>query len=246
MISSSGKLIGFYGFPRRELIRRAGDEWGSDAEFVDLDIDMGAPDAGILPATTCRIIANIVNNAVFLAHRLVTVIGAVGEGKCDRGRHIAYLLRERGIEVVESRFSREEYENRKLVYCCADMNLREKVEKIMDTVVEPEIKEFPPYCSPTHGFWGVPPNDMHLLELFPSTTHIYGWTRCVEAGRPSDTALECYVEPGVPTVFFNQAFCAKQDLAHYLAGKYGGMAIDCHDRVNDSIMAKIEAFIRLS
>jgi hypothetical protein len=246
MISSSGRLIGFFGFPRRKLFRQAREKYGFDSEFVDLDIDMGAPDAGILPSTTCRIITNVVNNAVFLSGRLEVILGAVGEGKCDRGRHTAYILRERGMEVLESRFPREEYEDRPLIYSCGRMPLKEKIERIMDTIVKPEHLQAPPSCEPTHGFWGVPPNDMRILDLFPPTTHVYGWTRCVEAGRPSDTALECYVDQGVPTVFFNQTFCAKQDLAYYLAEKYDGMAIDCHDKVNDSILAKVEAFVRLS
>lgn len=240
---------------------------GADAETIDLDTDAGAPDSGLLPSTTCRIIENIVNNAVHLRDRLETVVAAVGEGKCDRGRHAAHLLRAMGIEVVESRFGPEDFEKRPLVYSVARMPLREKIDAIMGTVVDPgpptadppltgppaggarsavPLAGKPSACDPTHGFWGVPPNDFRILDLFPGTTHVYGWTRCVEAGRPSDLALEMFVDEGVPTVFFTQSFCAKQDLAHYLAERYKGIAIDCHREINDSILAKVEAFIRLA
>lgn len=280
------RVIGYFGFPRRSILDGVRKRYGEDRPLVDLDVDNGAPDAGVMPTTTCQIIANIVNNAVWLGDRLAVIVAAVGEDKCDRGRHAAYLLRERGFLVVESRFPPEEFEDRHLVYSVGRGGLTDRVQAIMDTVVRPTplagsaddagfmvagdrpagpdtagerpivdptsvagtdaAGERPEPCEPTHGFWGVPPHDFRIFDAFPPTTHIYGWTRCVEAGRPGDMALECFVEKGVPTVFFTQSFCAKQELAHHLAGKHGGLAIDCHREVNDSIMAKIEAFIRLS
>ena len=157
------------------------------------------------------------------------------------------ILRELGADVVESRFPPEEYENRPLYHSVGHGPLAGRIDMIMRTVVDPSAPDDPPRrCEPSHGFWGVPPNDFRILELFPDTTHIYGWTRCVEAGRPGDMELECFVEEGVPTVFFTQSFCAKQDLAHYLAESHRGLLVDCHREVNDSILAKVEAFIRLS
>ena len=47
------------------------------------------------------------------------------------------------------------------------------------------------------------------------------------------------------TVFYAQAFCAKCQLAKYLADKYNGLYIDIDDYANNSIKAKIEAFLRL-
>jgi hypothetical protein len=240
-------VIGYFGFPRRSILAAARRQYGDGLPLVDLDVNHGAPDAGIMPATTCRIIANIVDNAVHLGRRLIAVVAAVGEDKCDRGRHAAYLLRGIGFNVIESRFTPGEYEDRPLAYATCRGSLSERIQAIMDTVVDPTPPEAPPARSaPTHGFWGVPPNDFRVLAPFPSTTHIYGWTRCVEAGRPGDMDLECFVEEGVPTVFFTQSFCSKQDIARHLAARYDGLAIDCHREVNDSIMAKIEAFIRLS
>ena len=99
--------------------------------------------------------------------------------------------------------------------------------------------------KPQFGFWGVPPNDMEILKLFPNNTHVYGWTRCVEAGTPADIELEMFVEDDVPTVFYSQSFCAKALLAKYLANKYNGLYIDIDDYASNSIKAKIEAFLRL-
>ena len=95
------------------------------------------------------------------------------------------------------------------------------------------------------GFWGVPPNDLEVLRLFPDETHVYGWTRCVEAKVPADLELEMFVDPDVPTVFYAQAFCSKTALAKYLANKYNGLYIDIDDYATNSIKAKIEAFLRL-
>lgn len=245
--SAERSLIGYFGFPRRSVLREARERFGRAAELVDLDLDLGAPPSGVLPATTCRIVANIVDNAMRLRDRLAVIVAAVGEDKCDRGRNAAHLLRGMGFAVIESRFPEAEFESRPLVYAVARMALREKISRIMDTVVDPAPpRQAPPRCEPTHGFWGVPPHDFRILDPFPETTHVYGWVRCVEAGRPGDLELECFVDPGVPTVFFTQSFCAKQDLAHDLAARHRGLAVDCHGEVNDSILAKVEAFVRLS
>ena len=72
-------------------------------------------------------------------------------------------------------------------------------------------------CTPTAGFWGVPPRDFSILTLFPDTTHIYGWTRCMENKTPANLDLESHFNPDIPTVFFAQSFCAKTALAHHLA-----------------------------
>ncbi|HVO77205.1 MAG TPA: hypothetical protein VMT60_04400 [Candidatus Bathyarchaeia archaeon] len=240
-------VIGYYGFPRRAVLREARERFGPELPLVDLDVDRGAPDSGALPATTCRIIANIMDNAVELGARLAAIVAAVGEEKCDRGRHAALLLRRLGFTVIESRFPDDELENRPLVLSRSRLPLREKIDRIMATVVDPAVSvKKVAACAPTHGFWGVPPHDARILELFPGTTHVYGWVRCVEAGRPSDVELECRVDEHVPVVFFTQSFCAKQDLAHYLAEKHRGLAIDCHREINDSILAKVEAFVKLS
>jgi hypothetical protein len=245
--SRPDRVLGYYGFPRRAVLHAARERYGRDLPLIDIDVDRGAPDAGALPATTCRIIANIIDNAVFLGSRLAAIVAAVGEDKCDRGRHAAWLLARMGFTVIESRWRAEDDENRQLVWSTARLPLRDKIDRIMATVVDPEPPARPPAQSrPTHGFWGVPPHDFRILDLFSEMTHAYGWVRCVEAGRPADIELESFVDEGVPTVFFTQSFCAKQDLAHYLAERHRGLAVDCHREINDSILAKVEAFLKLS
>jgi len=245
--AGDGKLIGYFGFPRRDLLAEARRAYGIELPLVDLDLDLGAPGSGLLPRATCRIILNIMDNAVMLRERLSVIVAAVGEDKCDSGRNTAFLLRGMGFDVIESKFTEDDLEDRRLIWSTSSGPLAGRIDAIMNTVVDPSYPAvIPGTCQPTHGFWGVPPNDFRILDLFPPTTHIYGWIRCVEAGRPSDLDLEYFVDPGVPTVFFTQSFCAKQNLAHHLAETTGGIEVDCHREINDSILAKVEAFIRLS
>ena len=136
------------------------------------------------------------------------------------------------------------------------MPLYEKITTITADIIKPIPRILPHAIIPedntsknslfTPGFWGVPPNDLEILKLFPDTTHVYGWTRCVEAGTPADLDLEMYVNPKVPTVFYAQAFCSKAQLAKYLADKYNGLYIDIDDYASNSVKAKIEAFLRLN
>ena len=115
---------------------------------------------------------------------------------------------------------------------------------ITNNIVYPQEAKIE-YVKPEFGFWGVPPNDLSVLELFPNTTHVYGWTRCVEAKTPADIELEMQIDKDVPTVFYSQAFCSKAQLAKYLADKYNGLYIDIDDVATNSVKAKIEAFLRL-
>ncbi|MFQ6111364.1 MAG: hypothetical protein ACE5LX_04945 [Nitrospinota bacterium] len=234
------KKVGYYGYPEPGLLelwqRRLG------GELLDLDIDMGSPEAGLVPKAYCRIITNIVNNAMALRDKLGVIVASVGEEKCCQGRFAAWLLKDLGFRVVESRYL--EGRRREVTIATSTLPLREKVLRIMDTVHTPNRESFP-RSRPTVGFWGVPPSDLAILDLFPDSTHVFGWTRCVEAGVPADLELECKVEPGVRTVFFSQAFCAKQALARHLAEKHRGLYIDADRNLTTSIAARIEAFIRL-
>lgn len=235
------KKIGYYGHPPYSVIKRFRLEPGH--ELIDLDVDLGCPEAKIVPEAYCQIITNIVNNALHLRNELGLIIASVGEEKCDAGRFAASILKDLGFIVIETR-NKGSFTPRKLNIATSDLPLKEKVLKIMDTVHTPRRQSYT-QCPPILGFWGVPPHDLSLLEHFPDSTHVYGWTRCVEAGRPADLLLEMYVEPGVPTIFFSQAFCAKQQLAKYLAEKHGGLYIDAHGEITNSAIAKVEAFIKL-
>lgn len=237
------RKIGFWGYPHPEVISRIKSEY-PDVQWFDLDIDLGIPEANILPESYCKIIKQIINNALYYREELIKIVAPIGKDKCDSGWFAAQLLRDMGFEVEETKF--ETFEYRKPVsISTSNLPLYDKVTTITANIVEPVIWENYIQCQPKFGFWGVPPNDLSVLKLFPDETHIYGWTRCVEAGVPADIELEMYVEPDVPTVFYAQAFCAKAQLAKYLANKYNGLYIDIDDYATNSIKAKIEAFLRL-
>ena len=164
---------------------------------------------------------------------------------------------DKGFNVIQTIF--EDLEpKREIKVCTSTLPLYKKVTTITDSIVNPSLLEgeFEQVIVPvsnntssnssfTPGFWGVPPNDLELLKLFPNNTQVYGWIRCVEAGTPADLDLEMYVDENVPTVFYAQAFCAKSQLAKYLADKYNGLYIDIDDFASNSIKAKIEAFLKL-
>ena len=233
-------VIGFWGYPNPEIVKKTKQEY-PNAEWIDLDIDFGYQDKNILPDSYCKIVKNIINNTIEL--KPVKVIAPIGKDKCDSGWFASKLLKDLGYNVEESI-----YENLENPYpieiCTSSMPLYDKFVTITDNIIErKEIQTV--QCKPQFGFWGVPPNDLELLKLFPDETHVYGWTRCVEAGTPADIDLEMYVDEDVPTVFYAQAFCAKSQLAKYLADKYNGLYIDIDDYANNSIKAKIKAFLRL-
>lgn len=232
--------IGFWGYPNPKIVEKTKEEY-PNAEWIDLDIDFGYQDKNILPDSYCKIVKNIINNTVKLNPE--KIIAPIGKDKCDSGWFAAKLLKDLGYNVEESI-----YENLENPYpieiCTSSMPLYDKFVTITDNIVERK-EIITTQCQPKFGFWGVPPNDLELLKLFPDETHVYGWTRCVEAGTPADIDLEMYVDEDVPTVFYAQAFCAKSQLAKYLADKYNGLYIDIDDYANNSIKAKIEAFLRL-
>lgn len=235
------KFIGYWGCPPRDILSRVSRRHPYD-ELIDLDVDMGAPSSGLVPDAYCQIITNIVDNAVHLKKDLRVILAAVGEDKCDGGRFAALILKDLGFPVMEVRNTNTD--RQPLMISTSSLPLLEKVNRIVDSVKARNNKYFAP-VKPTHGFWGVPPHDMRLLELFPNSTHVYGWLRCVEAEVPADLELEMYVDDGVPTVFYAQSFCQKNSLARYLAEKHGGLYVDCDGPLTNSVIAKVSAFLRL-
>ena len=115
--------------------------------------------------------------------------------------------------------------------------MRQKVDLIVRSVTEEldpsELAGLEP-CEPQAGFWGVPPHDFSILDLFPDRTHVFGWTRCMENGTPDDVPLELHVEGGLPTVFFAQAFCAKNSIARSLASQYNGLYVEVDEVMSRS------------
>ena len=247
------KTIGFWGYPNPQVINETKLKY-PNAEWIDLDIDFSYPRTNLIPDAYCKIIGNIIDNAMFLKPDLI--IAPIGKDKCDSGWFASKILAEKGFNVIQTVFEKLE-PKRKVNICTSNLPLIKKVTTITDSIINPELlnKDYTQTTIPdnntssnplfTPGFWGVPPNDLELLKLFPDTTRIYGWTRCVEAGVPADIDLEMFVDENVPTVFYAQAFCAKSQLAKYLADKYNGLYIDIDDYASNSIKAKVEAFLRL-
>ena len=247
------KTIGFWGYPHPQVIDENKSKY-PNAEWIDLDIDFLHPKTNILPDAYCKIIRNIVDNTMFFKPDLI--IAPIGKDKCDSGWFAAKILKEKGFNVVTTIFESFDFK-REIKICTSNLSLYEKVTTITDSIIKPELlnKTCSQVAIPenntssnvlfTPGFWGVPPNDLELLKLFPDTTRVYGWIRCVEAGTPADLDLEMYVDKNVPTVFYSQAFCSKSSLAKYLADKYNGLYIDIDDYASNSIKAKVEAFLKL-
>ena len=235
-------IIGFWGYPHPELINKY-KTLHPDANWVDLDEDFGYPDKKILPDSYCKIIKNIINNAFYLKENLITILAPIGKDKCDSGWFAYEVLKDYGFSIEKSIFE-SIAPKKELVISTSDLPLQDKIKLITGNISQGKILKAN-QCKAKFGFWGVPPNDLSVLDLFPNETHIYGWTRCVEAGVPADIELEMFVDKDVPTVFYSQAFCAKAQLAKYLADKYNGLYIDIDDTVTNSVKAKIEAFLRL-
>lgn len=239
-------IIGFWGYPNPAKIKEYKEKY-KEAKWVDLDVCYGAKSCNILPAAYCSILKNILDNAFNLKDRLITVLAAVGKDKCDGGFFAAEILKKEGFNIEMTYF--EEAAPLKTLAPTpiseSSLSLKKKFEKITENIIEEKDYSNLPKSKAEFGFWGVPPNDLSILEMFPDNTHIFGWTRCVEAKNPANLELEMYVPENLPTVFFAQTFCAKNALAKYLAGKYNGLYIDIDGQPTNSVKAKIEAFLRL-
>lgn len=239
------RRIGIVGVPPLaviEAINHAGDV------IVDLDepqirasIDQTA---SRIPRVYCAILRTVVLNCLHL--ELDQVYIDVGPGKCDCALHVAEIIADM-LKVPVIRTRNQDARSFGHPLCVSQLPLVEKFRRITKGV-----QSAAPYlpvasCQPECGFWGVPPRDFSLLGLFPDTTHIFGWTRCMENKTPADLDLEHVFDPSIPTVFFSQSFCAKSALAKHLAAKHPrAIAVDCDVAAGSSTRAKIEAFLELS
>ncbi|MBQ8476108.1 hypothetical protein IJ531_03500, partial [bacterium] len=169
-----------------------------------------------------------------------------GKDKCDSAYFIAHFLRGNGFCVEFSTFEDicPDIKNVKTPISKSNLPLKKKIELITKNIYERKDYSNLKEAVPSFGFWGVPPNDLSVLDIFPDNTHVFGWSRAVEANYPGDWNLETYIED-IPTVFFTQSFCSKTTVAKYLANKSGGLLIDIDAIPTNSIKAKIEAFIKL-
>ncbi len=239
-------IIGFWGYPRKELILEYKLKY-KDAQFIDLDIDYSYPKLSLTPDNYCVIIKNILNNAYYLKDNLIAILAPVGKDKCDSAYFVSELLKKEGFNVIQSIFEDKcpDINNLKTPISDSALPLKEKIELITKNIIEQKDYSTLPKTKAEFGFWGVPPNDLEILNLFPDNTSVFGWVRAVEAGYPGDFELESYAKENLPTVFFCQSFCSKNYLAKYLAQKYHGLYIDIDSTPTNSAKAKIEAFLKL-
>ncbi len=239
-------IIAFWGYPQPNLIHEAKIEY-PNAEFVDLDIDFGYPNLKFTPDNYCTIIKNIINNAFFLKDKIIKILSPIGKDKCDSGFFVSEILKQEGFNVIQSVFEEKcpDISKINLPISKSNLPLKRKVELITKNIIEEKDYSDLKPIKPKFGFWGVPPNDLGILDLFPDETEVFGWLRAVEAKYPGDFEIETFVEAELPTVFFCQAFCSKTILAKQLANKYNGLFIDIDSIPTNSAKAKIEAFLKL-
>ena len=213
-----------------------------DTPLLKEDIELTAP---YLPRVYCAILRTVVLNGLHLS--LDAIFIDVGPGKCDCALHVATVL-EDTLTIPVIRTKNEDVTSFGTPICTSKMALMNKFLLITEGVQSavPSTTDYGS-CQPTAGFWGVPPRDFSILTLFPDTTHIFGWTRCMENKTPADHELEMAFNPDIPTVFYAQSFCAKTALARHLADKHPhGLYLDSDVTAGSSAKAKIQAFLELS
>jgi len=241
----SGEKVGIVGVPPLAVIRELNEK---DCRIFDLDepqihqaIDLTSQH---LPRVYCAILRTVVLNAMHL--ELDKIYIDVGPGKCDCALHVAMILEDMlNIPIIRTRNLDDASFGTPISR--TRMPLVEKFLSITKGIQSTATKEHLQPCIPTAGFWGVPPRDFSILSLFPDTTHIYGWTRCMENKTPANIELETHINPDLPTVFFAQSFCAKTALAFHLSKKHPrALCLDCDVTAGSSARAKIEAFLELS
>ena len=240
------KQVGIVGMPPLAVIRALNE---AEMEICDLDALLIRTDieqtASYLPRVYCAVLRTVVLNALCLD--LDAIFIDVGPGKCDSAFHVATVL-EDALNIPVVRTKNEDDRSFGTPICRSSMALLDKFVAITEGVKScAHPSSAPSACEPTVGFWGVPPRDFSILSLFPATTHVYGWTRCMENKTPADSELEASYNPSIPTVFFAQSFCAKTALARFLAKKHPrALYLDIDVTTGSSARAKIEAFLELS
>ncbi len=246
MIFKELKEIGIVGMPPLAIIKKLNANsitiHDLDTPMIKADMELTAP---YLPRVYCAILRTVVLNALHLT--LDAIYIDVGTGKCDCALHTATVLEDM-LDIPVHRTRNDDTTAFGNPISRSQMDLLRKFERITEGVKTAAKPNDPaPACTPTAGFWGVPPRDFTMLELFPDTTHIYGWTRCMENKTPADHELELHFNPDVPTVFYAQSFCAKTALARHLALKHPhGLYLDSDVTAGGSAKAKIQAFLELS
>ena len=236
--------VGIVGVPTQEVL----DTYiGDGSDVVDLDMPLDGVEyfdvvEEFAPRIYCATLRTVFVNSLVLRPQII--VADVGAGKCDGMRFIAEALRDLlpDTEIITTRNVNAPPQGNPV--SVSDLPLREKMNRIVNSVIKDVGRNVQP-CEPTVGFWGVPPRDFSILDLFPDTTHVYGWARCMENKAPDNLEIELQVRADIPTVFFAQSFCQKSMLAKYLAHKYNGLFVDMDAQLDDSTRAKVIAFLTL-
>ncbi len=241
-----GYLAGIVGVPPLSVMKKLAQE---DCTIVDLDEPQGNIDlesaSPFLPRVYCGILRTVIANSLSTQPDIIYI--DTGPGKCDCAVHTATVLEDILPQTEIIRTRNQDDTDFGIPLCRTKMDTMEKMSTITSGVQQITAPSGFDSCLPTAGFWGVPPRDFSLLRLFPDTTHIYGWTRCMENKTPDNLTMESHYNPDIPTVFFAQSFCAKTALARHLAGKHPhGLYLDCDVTAGNSAKAKIQAFLELS
>jgi hypothetical protein len=246
MHQNTGKTVGIVGIPPLAIIGTIETEgctvYDLDEPIVKKDIECASP---FLPRVYCAILRTVIVNSLTLTPDEIYI--DIGPGKCDCALHTATILADILPATKIIRTINQDSSDFGTPVCTTQMALIDKMTAITASVRSAHPHRELPRCMPTAGFWGVPPRDFSLLKLFPDTTHIYGWSRCMENKTPDNKPLEEYFDPDIPTVFFAQSFCAKTALARHLANRHPrGLYLDCDVTAGNSAKAKIQAFLELS
>jgi len=239
------RKIGIVGIPPLAVIRKINADRDTivdlDEPQLQLAIDLSSK---YLPRVYCAILRTVVLNSMHLDLDLIYI--DVGPGKCDCALHVSTILTDM-LDIPVTPTRNLDMKNFGTPICRSGLSLLDKFLAITRGVQSSKPSSLHETFTPTAGFWGVPPRDFSILSLFPDTTHVYGWTRCMENKTPANLTLESYCNPNIPTVFFAQSFCAKTALARHLADQHPrALYLDCDVNAGSSARAKIEAFLELS
>ncbi|MDH3393245.1 MAG: hypothetical protein OEL66_04510 [Desulfobulbaceae bacterium] len=182
---ADAQRVGIVGVPPLEMIRFLHERRIAiddlDAMLIKADLELVTV---YLPRVYCAILRTVVLNALHL--KLDAVIVDVGPGKCDAAFHVATILEE-SLDIPIIRTENRDHHPFGTPISEGRLPLMEKLLKITEGVKSPLPDPNPPEpCQATAGFWGVPPRDFSILNLFPDTTHVYGWSRCMET-KPRQT-----------------------------------------------------------
>ena len=109
MKSSRSPKIGFWGYVPPDIINSYREKY-ANPDFIDLDIEIGAPETKIIPDSSCKIIKNIIDNSIYLKNELAEIIAPIGKDKCDSAYFASQILKENGL-ISESECKGAKIEN---------------------------------------------------------------------------------------------------------------------------------------